>query len=81
MDLCDCTKSSNGQFSKTKRIFRYVILPSGIESLQICHDMPLPEELAIEREDIRKIYVCLKRCTLDQQLVIMLRLYSKSLPF
>jgi RNA polymerase sigma-70 factor (ECF subfamily) len=44
-----------------------------LESLQICHDMPLPEELAIEREDIRKIYVCLKRCTLDQQLVIMLR--------
>ena len=36
-----------------------------LESLQIRHDMPLPEELAIEREDIRKIYVCLKRCTLD----------------
>ena len=44
-----------------------------LESLQICHDMPLPEELAIEREDIRKIYVCLKRYTVDQQLVIMLR--------
>ena len=44
-----------------------------LESLQICHDMPLPEELAIEREDIRKIYVCLKRCTIDQQLVITLR--------
>jgi RNA polymerase sigma-70 factor, ECF subfamily len=33
----------------------------------------LPEEIAIQKEEIQLLYRCLERCTIDQQLVIVLR--------
>ncbi|GAA0481353.1 RNA polymerase sigma factor SigX [Salinibacillus aidingensis] len=33
----------------------------------------IPEEIAMENEDIRHMYQCLKRCNIDQQTVIILR--------
>jgi RNA polymerase sigma-70 factor (ECF subfamily) len=40
---------------------------------QLCDVQPLPEEIAIQKEEIQLLYRCLERCTIDQQLVIVLR--------
>lgn len=40
---------------------------------QLCDMQPLPEEIAIQKEEIQRMYRCLERCTIDQQLVIVLR--------
>jgi RNA polymerase sigma-70 factor (ECF subfamily) len=34
---------------------------------------PLPEEIAIQKEEVQLMYRCLERCTVDQRLVIVLR--------
>src|SRR5690606_27678104 len=34
---------------------------------------PLPEEIAMQNEEIQLVYQCLDACTLDQRLVIILR--------
>lgn len=39
---------------------------------------PLPEEVAMQKEEIQRIYVCLEKCTVDQRAVIILR-YIQSL--
>ena len=36
-------------------------------------DTPLPEEIVMQKEEIRAIYHSLKNCTLDQQQVLILR--------
>jgi RNA polymerase sigma-70 factor, ECF subfamily len=40
---------------------------------QLCDVQPLPEEIAIQKEEIQLLYRCLERCTIDQRLVIVLR--------
>ncbi|KYD09841.1 RNA polymerase sigma factor SigX [Saccharococcus caldoxylosilyticus] len=40
---------------------------------QLGDGQPLPEEIAIQKEEIQLMYRCLERCTIDQQLVIVLR--------
>ncbi|ANB61947.1 RNA polymerase sigma factor SigX [Anoxybacteroides amylolyticum] len=34
---------------------------------------PLPEEIAVQREEIQLMYRCLSHCTVDQRLVVVLR--------
>jgi RNA polymerase sigma-70 factor (ECF subfamily) len=34
---------------------------------------PLPEEMAIQNEEVQLMYRCLDKCTMDQRLVIVLR--------
>ncbi|WLR53148.1 RNA polymerase sigma factor SigX [Bacillus tianshenii] len=36
-------------------------------------DSPLPEEIAVLNEEIQQVYACLKTCTDDQRMVIVLR--------
>ncbi|WP_345239091.1 RNA polymerase sigma factor SigX [Pontibacillus salipaludis] len=36
-------------------------------------DQPIPEEIALQNEEIQKMYHCLERCTTDQKTVIILR--------
>ena len=45
---------------------------------QIRDEDPLPEEIIEEREEIRQVYATLRKCSLDQQQVIILR-YIESL--
>lgn len=40
---------------------------------QVKDDHPLPEEIALQNEDIQMIYRCLESCTVDQRLVIIMR--------
>ncbi|QPA29882.1 RNA polymerase sigma factor SigX [Thermaerobacillus caldiproteolyticus] len=40
---------------------------------QVRDTQPLPEEIAIQKEEIQLMYRCLGRCTIDQRLVIVLR--------
>ncbi|EWG10797.1 RNA polymerase sigma factor SigX [Cytobacillus firmus] len=40
---------------------------------QVKDDLPLPEEIAVQREEIQMIYRCLDLCTIDQRLVIIMR--------
>jgi RNA polymerase sigma-70 factor (ECF subfamily) len=46
--------------------------------LPLVDKTPLPEEMAVQKEEIRNIYVCLEKCTIDQRTVIILR-YLQSL--
>ncbi|MEQ6376230.1 RNA polymerase sigma factor SigX [Bacillaceae bacterium S4-13-58] len=34
---------------------------------------PIPEEMAVQNEEIKEIYECLEHCTIDQKTVIILR--------
>ncbi|MBP2240720.1 RNA polymerase sigma-70 factor (ECF subfamily) [Cytobacillus eiseniae] len=40
---------------------------------QVKDDHPIPEEIAVQNEEIQKIYKCLDKCTIDQRLVIVMR--------
>ncbi|GIN60693.1 ECF RNA polymerase sigma factor SigX [Robertmurraya siralis] len=40
---------------------------------QIKDDSPIPEEIALQNEEISLIYQCLDHCTVDQRMVIILR--------
>ncbi|MDF2859512.1 MAG: polymerase sigma factor SigX [Neobacillus sp.] len=42
-------------------------------SNQVKDEYPIPEELAIQNEEIKRIYDCLENCTMDQRSVIVLR--------
>ncbi|BBW95781.1 RNA polymerase sigma factor SigX [Geobacillus icigianus] len=59
-------------FRKQKRRRQWVGAADWSEE-QISADGPQPEELAIQNEEIQQLYRCLARCTLDQQLVLVLR--------
>lgn len=40
---------------------------------QIRDDSPVPEDIAMQREEIQMIYRCLDLCTVDQKMVIIMR--------
>ena len=40
---------------------------------QVQDEHPLPDEIAVQREEIQMIYRCLDLCTIDQRLVIIMR--------
>ncbi|WP_066312776.1 RNA polymerase sigma factor SigX [Bacillus sp. FJAT-29814] len=40
---------------------------------QVKDDYPIPEEIAVQREEIKWVYQCLDYCTVDQRAVIILR--------
>ncbi|UII54683.1 RNA polymerase sigma factor SigX [Cytobacillus spongiae] len=40
---------------------------------QVQDDHPIPEEIAVQNEEIQSIYDCLDKCTLDQKMVIIMR--------
>ncbi|MDA6151375.1 RNA polymerase sigma factor SigX, partial [Escherichia coli] len=40
---------------------------------EVKDELPLPEEIAVQREEIQLIYRCLDLCTIDQRLVIIMR--------
>lgn len=40
---------------------------------QIKDENPIPEEIALQNEEISLIYQCLEQCTVDQRMVIILR--------
>ena len=48
------------------------------KEFQIKDDEPLPEEIIIEKEEMKEVYKSLRKCSLDQQQVIILR-YIQSL--
>ncbi|RLP99334.1 RNA polymerase sigma factor SigX [Geobacillus stearothermophilus] len=58
-------------FRKQKR--RQWVKASEWSEEQLGADEPMPEEIAIQNEEIQLMYCCLARCTVDQQLVLVLR--------
>ncbi|WML45155.1 RNA polymerase sigma factor SigX [Neobacillus sp. PS3-40] len=40
---------------------------------QVKDEEPIPEEIALQKEEIKWIYECLSHCTIDQRVVIVLR--------
>jgi RNA polymerase sigma-70 factor, ECF subfamily len=40
---------------------------------QVRDDQPLPEEMALQSEEIQMMYKCLDQCTVDQRMVIIMR--------
>ncbi|MED3551201.1 RNA polymerase sigma factor SigX [Cytobacillus praedii] len=40
---------------------------------QVKDDQPIPEDIAVQNEEIQQIYSCLDQCTVDQRLVIVMR--------
>lgn len=36
-------------------------------------DAPLPDEMVIQNEEIKALYTCMKKCTVDQRTVLILR--------
>jgi RNA polymerase sigma-70 factor, ECF subfamily len=40
---------------------------------EIKDNQPIPEEIAMQKEEIQLVYRCLEKCTLDQSMVIVMR--------
>lgn len=40
---------------------------------QVKDESPIPEEIALQREEVKMIYQCLDNCTVDQRMVIIMR--------
>ncbi|MDQ0157208.1 RNA polymerase sigma factor SigX [Robertmurraya andreesenii] len=40
---------------------------------QVKDDSPIPEEIALHKEEVGMIYQCLDKCTMDQRMVIIMR--------
>ncbi|SEM86273.1 RNA polymerase, sigma subunit, SigX [Mesobacillus persicus] len=60
-------------FRKQKGWKKWLLEKLDFSATQISDQLPLPEELAQQKEEIKLIYHCLDRCTVDQKMVIILR--------
>ncbi|MCZ0754542.1 RNA polymerase sigma factor SigX [Anoxybacillus sp. J5B_2022] len=61
-------------FFRKQRSWRYKIMKTFDWTVQPLHDpSPLPEEIAVQNEEIQLMYRCLGGCTIDQRLVVVLR--------
>lgn len=60
-------------FRKQKGWKRWLVEKMDFSTTQISDDVPLPEEVAQQREEIKLIYQCLDECTVDQKMVVILR--------
>lgn len=60
-------------FRKQKGWKKWLLEKLDFSATQISDQLPLPEELAQQREEIKLIYHCLDQCTVDQKMVIILR--------
>jgi RNA polymerase sigma-70 factor, ECF subfamily len=60
-------------FRKQKGWKRWLVEKMDFSTTQISDDVPLPEEIAQQREEIKLIYQCLDECTMDQKMVVILR--------
>lgn len=59
------------QKRKKKRFLDYFDI--GEKGYLIQDEQPIPEEIAVQNDEIKEIYKCLQRCSDDQQSVIILR--------
>lgn len=60
-------------FRKQKGWKRWILSTLDGTTVQVMDDEPLPEEIAIQREELKLMYRCLKYCTVDQKLVLVMR--------
>ncbi|KAF0825899.1 RNA polymerase sigma factor SigX [Cytobacillus firmus] len=60
-------------FRKQKGWKQKIIEKFDWSTQQVKDELPLPEEIAVQREEIQMIYRCLDLCTIDQRLVIIMR--------
>ncbi|MBG9577180.1 RNA polymerase sigma factor SigX [Cytobacillus firmus] len=60
-------------FHKQKGWKQKIIEKFDWSTQQVKDELPLPEEIAVQREEIQMIYRCLDLCTIDQRLVIIMR--------
>lgn len=60
-------------FRKQKGWKQRIIDSLDLSGWQVKDDQPLPEEIAMQREEIQLMYKCLDQCTIDQRLVIIMR--------
>lgn len=60
-------------FRKQKGWKKWLLEKLDFSATQISDQLPLPEELAQQREEIKLIYHYLDQCTVDQKMVIILR--------
>ncbi|PLR99787.1 RNA polymerase sigma factor SigX [Bacillus sp. T33-2] len=60
-------------FRKTKGWKQRLLETFDVSARQIKDNHPVPEELAMQNEEIRFMYRCLDQCTVDQRMVIIMR--------
>ena len=60
-------------FRKQKGWKQRLLESFDLSERQVTDDQPLPEELALQNEEIQLMYRCLDQCTVDQRVVIIMR--------
>lgn len=60
-------------FRKQKGLKQRIVEKFDWSTGQIRDQQPIPEEIAVQKEEIGMIYECLDSCTVDQRMVIILR--------
>jgi RNA polymerase sigma-70 factor (ECF subfamily) len=60
-------------FRQQQSLKRKVMMVFSEMTDQVKDGSPLPEEIALEKEEIRLVYSSLRQCTLDQRMVMILR--------
>ncbi|MBT2642100.1 MULTISPECIES: RNA polymerase sigma factor SigX [Bacillaceae] len=60
-------------FRKQKGWKQRLLESFDMSARQVRDDQPLPEEMALQSEEIQLMYKCLDQCTVDQRMVIIMR--------
>ncbi|NKE04930.1 RNA polymerase sigma factor SigX [Mesobacillus selenatarsenatis] len=60
-------------FRKQKGWKQRLLESFDMSARQVRDDQPLPEEMALQSEEIQMMYKCLDQCTVDQRMVIIMR--------
>jgi RNA polymerase sigma-70 factor (ECF subfamily) len=60
-------------FRKQKGWKQRLLEKFDMATLQVKDESPIPEEITVQREEIKWMYECLEHCTLDQRAVIIMR--------
>jgi RNA polymerase sigma-70 factor, ECF subfamily len=60
-------------FRKQKGWKQRLLESFDMSARQVRDDQPLPEDLALQSEEIQMMYRCLDQCTVDQRMVIIMR--------
>ncbi|WP_210365573.1 RNA polymerase sigma factor SigX [Bacillus sp. REN3] len=60
-------------FRKQKGWKQRLLESFDLSARQVMDESPIPEEIAMQREEIQMMYKCLDKCTVDQRLVIIMR--------
>lgn len=64
-------------FRKQKSWKQRIVEKFDLSQQQVRDNGPIPEEITLQKEEIKSIFQCLDKCTVDQSMVIVMRYFNE----